>query len=775
MLFQNIKTSIKRLFNNKLYTIINIGGLALSFAVAILILLYVNNELNVDKYHTNLNKIYRLVDRNGNYASVSAKFGEYIKNKYPEVESFSRYVELESVFQYEGNKSIKIDHIAFLDSSALDIFSINILKSKSKDLLRNDQSIIISESIAKKLFGEKNPIGQIMRYGNIYDYVIEGIFEDYPSTSCLKHDVIANFHSVKYIWGGFPEYDVLESEGNWSFTTFLMLNENANKREFDKILQKDIVERFKRPTQFYLQKFSDIYFNNDIQDGGFNHSKKQIVYLFLTIALIIIMIAMINYINLSTSISSKRTLSIGIYKTLGAHRGNLILQFMLETIIICILALIFGYILAELFIPTFNNLLHYNLQVKSFYVYPFNIISIIIALLISLISGIYPALFLTRFSPIRTLKGKISKAKGIGLFKKGLMVFQFIITIALITGTIVVYKQLSYWRNMDIGIYKENILTLEINTDLYKNVNVFQEKVTKIASVENTCFSNGTIGTVRNGLYDNIDGQKISMRHLLIDNNYIDMYNIQVIDGEGYSKGNPEVNKYKYLLNEAAVKYLNWENAYEKDIWGNKCIGVIKDFNFASQHNAIAPLIISFSTYNTTFSIKILPENIPSTLKQIEKIWNEMSPDFPFEYKFIDDIFDSHYKNEERLTKLLGYFAVFSIFIACLGLFGLISFMAEQRTKEIGVRKANGANVKNIILLFSKEFIQLILISGIIAIPLSYYVLSKWLQNFAYATKLSWWVFAISIIIAIIISSLSVLYRAYRAASQNPVDALRYE
>jgi putative ABC transport system permease protein len=228
-------------------------------------------------------------------------------------------------------------------------------------------------------------------------------------------------------------------------------------------------------------------------------------------------------------------------------------------------------------------------------------------------------------------------------------------------------------------------------------------------------------------------------------------------------------------LNEAAVKYLNWENAYEKDIWGNKCIGVIKDFNFASQHNAIAPLFISFTETSSTFSIKISPQNIPSTIKQIEEIWKEMFPEFPFEYKFVDDIFNEHYKNEERLTKLLGYFAIFSIFIACLGLFGLISFMAEQRTKEIGVRKVNGANIRDIIFLFSNEFIQLILISGIIAIPLSYYILSKWLQDFAYATNLSWWVFAVSIIIAVIISTLSIFYRALRAASQNPVDALRYE
>ncbi len=487
------------------------------------------------------------------------------------------------------------------------------------------------------------------------------------------------------------------------------------------------------------------------------------------------MIAIINYINLSTSISSKQALSIGIYKTLGAHRGNLIIMFIIEAIILCISALILGYILAELFIPTFNNLLQYNLQVKTFYAYPFNLISVITAILIGLLSGLYPSLYLTRFSPIESLKRKASKVKGIAVFKKGLLIFQFVITITLITGTILVYKQLNYWRNMDMGINKAHILVLNTKSNLSKNAKVCQERIEKISGVEKVCFSNGTAGNVGQGLFDVIDDQEISLRYLIVDANYFDMFGIEVIDGKGFSKDNPEVNEDKYLLNEAAVKYLDWETPYEKKLWGMQCIGVIKDFNFESQQNSIRPLFISFRETNRTMNIKISPKNIPSTIKQIEEIWIEMSPEFPFEYKFVDDIFDEHYKNEEHLTKLLGYFAIFSIFIACLGLFGLINFMAEQRTKEIGVRKVNGANIRNIILLFSKEFIQLILISGIIAIPLSYYILSKWLQNFAYATKLSWWIFAVSIMIAVIVSSTSVFYRAYRAASQNPVDALRYE
>jgi ABC-type antimicrobial peptide transport system permease subunit len=774
MQLQDIKTSLKRLISNKLYSIINIGGLSLSFAIAILILLYVHNELNVDKYHTNLNNLYRLVNRSTSYTSTATKFREYIKNKYSEVESASRYIGLSGVFLYDDNKSIKIENVAFLDSSALKMFSINIIKGKHKYLLRNEQSILISSSTAEKLFGNNDPLGKIIRFENTHDYIIEGIFEDYPTSSCFKHDVIANFPSIKYFWG-FPEYNVLESEGSWSFATFLMLNKNVRIKEFNDILQKDLLERFGRSSEFYLQEFSDIYFNNDFIDDDIRHGNKQIVFLFLTISLIIITIAMINYINLSTSISSKRALSVGIYKTLGAQRGNLILQFILETIIICILALLFGYILAELFIPVFNNLLQYNLQVKTFYVYPFNIISLLAVISIGLISGLYPSLYLTSFSPADILKSKISKTKGIGLFKKGLMVFQFIITIVLITGTIIVYKQLNYWRNMDLGINKEHILTIESNTDLYKNAKVFQEQVEKLPRVTASCFSDGTIGNVENGLYDKIDEQEIRIRQLIIDEDYCNMFGIQIIDGEDFSKTNDEINKNSYLLNEAAVNYLNWENAYEKNIWDGKCIGVIKDFNFESPQIAITPLILTYIEDFSTFNIKISSKNIPTTIQQIETIWNEMSPAFPFEYQFIDNIFDKHYKNEERLSEVLGYFAAFSIFIACLGLFGLISFMAEQRTKEIGVRKANGANVKNIILLFSKDFIQLILISGLIAVPLSYYMLSKWLQNFAYATELSWWVFAIAIVIAIIISSLSVFYRAFKAASQNPVDALRYE
>ena len=456
MFLRTIKTSFKRLIKNKLYSIINIGGLSLSFAVAILILLFVHNELNVDKYHTNLDNLYRLVDKDGNYTETGAKFGEYIKNKYPVVESFSRYIEVEGIIQFDDNKTIKIENFAFLDSSSLDMFTINIIKKNTNKILRTNQSILLSQNTARKIFGDTDPIGKTIKLDNEDDYIVEGIFEDYPLNSCFKHDAIAYFPSIKFGYG-YPEYNILEEEGkNWQFTTFVMLKENVNKKEFDERLKKDITERFERPTEFYLQEFSDIYFNNEIVDDGVKHGKKQIVYLFLTIAIIIIIIAMINYINLSTSMSSKRALSIGIYKTLGAQRINLIIQFIVETLIICIIALILGYILAELFIPAFNNLLQYNLQVKTFYLYPFNLISIVVSIIIGLTSGIYPAFFLTKFSPIRALKNKISKSKGIGLFKKGLMIFQFIITISLITGTIVVYKQLDFWRNMDIGINKDN-------------------------------------------------------------------------------------------------------------------------------------------------------------------------------------------------------------------------------------------------------------------------------------------------------------------------------
>ena len=775
MLLQNIKSSIKRLLNNKLYSLINIGGLSLSFAVAILILLYIHNELTTDKYHKNLDKLYRLTENKNTSADTPAKFGEYVKDKFPEIKYFTRYKEFDQVIQYDNDKSIKMDHVAYMDSSCLEMFSIKIVKSNRNKLLRTNQSIIISETTAKKLFGDADPIGKTIRFENLHDYIIEGVFEDYPTNSSLQHNIIASFPSIKFFWG-WPDYDVLKDEGNWSVSTYVLLNDGVNKANLDERLQKDLLERFGRKTEFHLQEFSSIYFDNEISDG-IRHGKTQIVYLFLSIALIIIIIAMINYINLSTSISAKRALSVGIYKTLGAQRKNLIFQFMIETILICLFSLILGYILAELFIPTFNNLLQYKLQVKSFYAFPFSIISIAIAILIGLISGVYPSMYLTRFSPLEILKGKASGTKGIGLFKKGLMVFQFVITIALITGTIVVYKQLNYWRNMDIGVNKDHVLVLHPSDDLQKSAKVFKEKIEKIAGVEDVSFSKGTIGNVGNGLYDVIDDQTINLRDLRVDANYFDLFGIEVIDGHGFSKSNSKINEYKYLLNEAAVKYLDWETAYEKDLWGCKCIGVVKDFNFASQQDAIAPLFILFTEEEGAWiiNIKISSVNIPSTIKQIEEIWTEMSPDNPFEYKFIDDIFNEQYNSEERLTKLLGYFAIFSIFIACLGLFGLISFIAEQRTKEIGIRKTNGATIGNIILLFSKEFIQLIIISGIIAVPLSYYVLSKWLQNFAYATKVSWWVFAISIVIAIVVSSLTVFYRAYRAASQNPIEALRYE
>ena len=775
MLLQNIKSSIKRLAQNKLYAIINIGGLALSFAVAILILLYVHNELNVDQYHKNLANIYRLVENKDQHAYTAAPYGEYALNKYPEAKYVAQYyMEYDRIFQYGNNKSIKIENLAFADSSFLKMFSVHILKSNTSNLLSTNQSIIISQKTAQKLFGDSDPLGKIMRIENTHDYIVQGVFEDYPSNSSFKHDAIANFSSVKFLMG-FPDYDVTKAIYNNMFATFIMLNENVNLNDLNERIKKDFSERFYKGFEFNLQEFSDIYFNNDINDDYVKHGNKQIVLLFLSIALIIIVIAIINYINLSTSISSKRALSIGIYKTLGAHRKNLIMQFLIETISICMLALLLGFILAELFIPVFNNMLQYSLQVKTFYTFPFNMISLLCVLIIAVISGLYPALYLTKLSPLQVLKGKFVAGKGIGFFKKGLMVFQFIVTIVLITGTIIVYLQLNYWRNMDMGMNKDHILSINLSAEMHENASVFSEKISKIPSVEDICFGRGAPGSFDGGLTMDVDGREIQVRYVTTDANYLDFYGINIIEGEGFSKSNPEINNGKFLLNETAAKYIGYDNLYEKDFDGKRCIGIVNDFIYNSQKDAILPLLIEFGDKESNISIKISSIAVPETLKQIEEVWKSMTTNFPFEYKFVDDVFDAKYKNEESLTKLLGYFAMFSIFIACLGLFGLISFMAEQRTKEIGVRKANGATIKNIILLFSKEFIQLVIISGIIAIPLSYYILSKWLQNFAYSTKLSWWIFAVSIVIAIIVSSLSVFYRAYRAASQNPVVALRYE
>ena len=773
MLLQNIRASVKRLFTNKLYSLINIGGLSLSFAIAILIFLFVNNELSSDKHHKNVDKIYRVYNTETNDAYTAASFKDYIVNKHPEFECGSRYVKFYGAFQYSDNKSIIIENPAFVDSTFLDMFTINIIKKSKQKLLRTDQSILISEGIANKLFGDSDPLDQVIRFDNRIDYVIEGVYEDYPSNSSFPHDVIGNFPSIKLFWG-YPDFNILEDDNQCAFGTYLMLKDNVSKESVENRLAKDLEERYEAPG-FKLQKFGDIYFNNDIRGPGTNHGNMPITYLFLTIAIIIIVIAMINYVNLSTSVSTKRALSIGVQKTLGANRLSLIIQFMLETVLMCIISLIIGFIIAELFIPVFNNLIQNNLQVKTFYKYPFNIISLIVTISIALISGLYPAFYLTKLKPIQVLKGEFIKSKSMGLFKKGLMIFQFIITIILITGTIVLSQQLNYWRNMDLGFDKDNIVTFSLRAEVSKNSSAFVDQIKRIPKVKGVCFGSGMPGSIGSSFGTEIDDRTVRLNLLHVDADYFDLYGIKIIEGEGFSTDNPESNSDKFIINETAAKYLNWENPLEKMIDDSQCVGVVKDFIYESQRGLIGPLVIDFSEKEMFINIKISSKEIPETLNQIEDVWNNMTSNFPFIYRFIDDIFETHYNTEERLTKLLGYFAVFSIFIACLGLFGLISFMAEQRTKEIGVRKANGANIRNIILLFSKEFIQLIIISGIIAIPLSYYILSKWLQNFAYATKLSWWIFAVSIVIAIIISSLSVFYRAFKAASQNPVDALRYE
>jgi len=502
----------------------------------------------------------------------------------------------------------------------------------------------------------------------------------------------------------------------------------------------------------------------------------QFVNLFIGIALFIIVIACINYINLTTAKAGSRAREVGIRKVVGAYKQKLIKQFLTESILLIFVSLIIGFLLAELSITEFNRLAETNLHVKSFYVFPFNVLFVIGAILLGLISGLYPALALTSFKTVEVIKGKVSRSRS-GIFaRKALMVFQFVISLVMIVGTIVIYRQINYVKNINLGFDKENVIQLKTKDNAYKNAQDFKQELLTIPGVQKISFANAVPGDITNGMFAQVDGKDINMRHLKCDPEYFDLMGLQLVSGRHFSSEDEADREGRYMLNEAAAKIYGWEDPYQIRLWGFELIGIVKDFNFESLHQPVGPLFITFLDTMDEIIIRISGTNQSATLAEIEKVWMKKYPEDPFNFEFVDQVVDQQYKAEERLGNIVSYFSIFALIIACMGLLGMTSYMIQQRRREIGIRKVHGGAVKQIVNMLSFEFVKWVFLAFIISVPVSYYLMKTWLaNNFTYQVELDWWIFALSGVAVVVISLLTVIIQSYRAAMMNPVDSLRYE
>lgn len=794
-MFKNyFKIAVRSLWRHKSFSFINILGLAVGMAACFLIYLYVHFETSYDAFNTKADRIYRLVTDIKTpsdlmqLGSSSSTMAIHLRKDFPEVESFVR-ISNQSFLVRKGNIKFQEKKTIMADSTLFKIFDFPLVSGDKNTALKEPMSIVISQTAAKKYFGNSNPVGQtVLLTGEAINATITGVMKDMPENSQIKADMVVSMSSQQRIYKQ-------SLDSNWtdfSVVSYLLLKPHASPKalvaKFPAFIATNIGEQLKEQQlsfTLFLEPLKDVYIKSK-RDSGQEAGSLTNVYIFSIIAVFILLIACINFINLTTARSAERAKEVGIRKVVGAARFQLAKQFIGESILICFIAFIVAVLLCALLLPLFNQLASKPVSTPLFY-HPLYIFSLFLAsVFIGGIAGFYPSLVLSSFKPVAVLKGRFATGKKGLILRKGLVIFQFAISIILIVGTLVVYIQLNYMRSRDLGFSKDQMMIIDTNGD--KNKEVFKQSLSSVPGVLSTSFSNGIPGdgNIRTGSkVENKAGdmQVASLDLYIVDFNYINQYKMKIIAGRNFSESFSTDTTQAMIINESAVKLLGYASAKEVigrnfEQWGKKgkIIGVVKDFHYQSLQQPIRPLTMLIEPQDyQILSIKVTTGGLSATIKEIGEKWNKIIPNRQFYYTFLNESFDKQYRAEERFGNLFFNFAILAIFISCLGLLGLASYSTIQRTKEIGVRKVLGASVSNIVNLLSIDFLKLVLIAFIIAAPIAWFSMNKWLQDFAYRIDLTWWIFAIAGVAAIVIAFGTISFQAIKAAMANPVKSLRTE
>jgi len=790
MFKNNLKIALRNLLKYKAFSLINIAGLAVGIACFIMLAVWVQDELSYDRFHDNINELYRIIRIDGEESDrnegpgTSFVLPTTLKERFPEIKDFSRYVQLSSfqpsIVKYqpsqESDEVIVYNEpdIVLVDSSFFNMFSFEFSLGDPNTAISDLTSCVITEETAGRYFGDKNPIGKTLVVNDQQNLVVSGVIKNVPENSTIQFDFAISIQVLG---------DQLET---WAIFggAYLLLEKNVNVKDFDDKLYDavdDVSPDFSLYMNHRLQPVPEMHLDADLGGDG----NKTYVYIFSIVAVFIILIACINFMNLSTARSSLRIREIGVKKVVGAYRRQLIRQFYTESLLYSLIALLIGMAIFESLLPAFRNFTGKDVGLQyfdNFYVIP-GLLGI--AMIIGLIAGTYPSMILSAFRPIKMLQGNILPGTKKSTFRTILVIFQFAISISLIIGTTFVYKQLKFVKNKSLGFDRENVVAIPIKSNMRFSYDPVKLEFEKCQGVINVTTSNrlpNSIGNINPVYWEGHTFEdNVTVNFVSVDFNYIETMKMEMVLGRSFSRDFPS-DSGNYIINEALLKLTELEDPIGKmfSLWEyeGKIIGIVKDFHHQSLHNDINPLVLNFAPgwyFSPYFLIRIEPDNITATLERLENVLLSFDSEYPFEYQFIDESFEAQYRSEEQLSKVFNYFAYIAIFISCLGLFGLASFMAERRTKEIGIRKVFGSSVPRILLLLSKDFTKWVLIANIIAWPVLYYFMKSWLQNFVYHTKLSIWVFVFAGILSFVIALLTISYRAYKSAKQNPAKALRYE
>lgn len=796
MLRNYFKIALRSLLKNRLFTFVNLSGLSVGIVACLLISLYVLHELSYDTFHEKGDRIYRVVtDIKTPTETIhpditSGPMAPALKQNFPEVEAYTRLWARTAVFAHEDQK-FQENRIYMADSTVFDVFTFPLLQGDARTALKAPFSAVLTQKTAKKYFGEENPMGQTLRMEGKFPVKVTGVLKDIPETSHIPFDMLLSMSTLTRELQ--PNVD--QQWSNFAFYSYLLLKKNTDAQRLeakipallDRLVGKELAQ-FQMHYTLRLQPLQDIYLKSD--RGAPEQGSLKNVYIFSVIAAFILLLACINFINLTIARASERAKEVGVRKVVGAERQQLTFQFLSEYVLLSSMAFIVAVLLSELILPLFNEFSGKTILTSTLTHPTFWLILLMLAVIVGLLAGLYPALVLSGMKAITVLKGRFATSRQGLILRKSLVVFQFVISVSLIVSTLVVYTQLNYMRGQSLGFAKDQMLVLNLNDPGYldRHSESLLRQLGNVAGVESVTQSSSVPGSGAQGAYTNLenksgDMQAANMDLYSIDYTFLKQYQIPLLAGRLFSRDYATDSTEALIVNEAAVKNFGYASPTQIigkkfDQWGRKgrIIGVVKNFHSASLREAITAATFRINPHECQqISIKVKAAQLPSTLATLKTVWERAVPDRPFDYFFIDQSFNDKYKGEEQFGRLFIYFASIAIFIACLGLIGLTSYATFQRTKEIGVRKVLGASSFQITALLSREFIKLVLIAILIASPLAWYVMNRWLEDFHYRAALPWWTFPTAGILALGIAILTVSSLTLKAATANPVKSLKTE
>ena len=783
MFWYYLKTVSRNILTNRKFSLINIIGFAFAISICMAISLFVIHEYSFDRYNKNGSRIVRLINTKDNSSQIDYRVKDILVENFPEIQKGCLVLRSGNPVEIQcQGTGYYLDDIMSVDNNFFEVFSVSFITQQHTPAFTDINSAIITETTARKLFGSESPVGKDILYRGYMPVTISGVINDFPDNSSFKAGLLVNAENINFKWNQWIGDSRDSSTYWWPFQIYFLLSQNVDHNKLSEKINdnNNILNPYVEQVGFL--NLSDIYLHDPTTGSDTKKGNPGLLNLLTAIALIILTLAVINYINLSVAQQLKHNKDTGIKKVFGANRRNVVSYFLTQSLLVIFVAFIFGTLILWFLIPYYQNLFRSEIKIEYIFTFPYIIILPAVILTTGLISGIGPSIVLTRISPLKILTGSSLFALKKNYLRNVLIVFQFTISIVLIFCVITVQKQIRYVKTSSPGFNEEQLLRLDvpsIRENDRSNALTLIDELRKSPFIKSLSVTSGVPGSVYMSMGSNMENtdKNTSVPCLLVDTAFIRTFGLKVINGRGLEPG--DLDKV-CMINESAYKYFEFEDLDNKrfnNFGGFDIIGVVNDFHYSSLHKVIGPLCIMFTSKSAprAINVKFAANSVPPGMENIRELWNKYIPSYPIKYQFYDDWFDSMYRSEEYFGKTISLFAVLAIIISCIGILGLAIFSSERRIKEIGIRKINGAKASEVLVLLNTEFIGMVVIACVIALPAGWFSMHKWLESFAYRTGMSWWVYFLSGLLALLIALATVSWQSWRAATRNPVEALRYE